>query len=126
MSSTPMSSTPRPGHPVRGSVTGRPLMAALDLFGRRWTLRILWELREQPFGFRALQQRCDGMSSSVLRQRLVELSEARLVGRGADESYGLTALGHEVLDMLNGLHGWSQRWAAELAAGSPDAPRPSQ
>ena len=32
-------------HSVRGSRTGRPIMALLDLLGRRWTLRILWELR---------------------------------------------------------------------------------
>jgi DNA-binding HxlR family transcriptional regulator len=31
---------------VRGSRTGRPVMALLDLLGRRWTLRIVWELRE--------------------------------------------------------------------------------
>jgi DNA-binding HxlR family transcriptional regulator len=31
---------------VRGSKSGRPIMALLDLLGRRWTLRILWELRE--------------------------------------------------------------------------------
>ena len=29
---------------VRGSRTGRRIMALLDLLGRRWTLRILWEL----------------------------------------------------------------------------------
>ena len=41
---------PRPGVPVRGSATGRPLMAAMDLLGRRWALRILWELRDGPRG----------------------------------------------------------------------------
>ncbi|WP_372509512.1 winged helix-turn-helix transcriptional regulator [Streptomyces humicola] len=42
-------------------------MAALDLLGRRWTLRILWELSQAPAGFRELQRRCEGMSSSVLK-----------------------------------------------------------
>ncbi|WP_157545734.1 winged helix-turn-helix transcriptional regulator [Hamadaea tsunoensis] len=41
-------------------------MAALDLFGRRWNLRVVWELRHGPVGFRDLRQRCDNMSSSVL------------------------------------------------------------
>jgi hypothetical protein len=50
-------SPPRPGRPVLGSTTGRPVMAALDLFGRRWTLRVLWELRDGAVGFRLLQQR---------------------------------------------------------------------
>jgi DNA-binding HxlR family transcriptional regulator len=39
---------PRPGTKVRGSSGGRPIMALLDLLGRRWALRILWELRGGP------------------------------------------------------------------------------
>jgi len=98
-------------------------MAALDLFGRRWTLRILWELRGGTLGFRPLQQRCDGMSSSVLRQRLTELQEARLVERDAEGGYGLTPLGKGASDELRGLYRWSERWAAELdevPGGKPD------
>ena len=53
-------STPRPGRAVRGSRTGRPIMAALDLLGRRWTLRVLWELRDgSAASFRELRERCD-------------------------------------------------------------------
>lgn len=58
-------------------------------------MRIVWELREGPLGFRALQQQCDGMSSSVLRQRLLEPAEARLVHRTPDGHYALTALGQD-------------------------------
>ena len=73
---------PLPGRPVRGSTTGRPLMAALDLLGRRWTLRILWELRDGSLGARALRARCDDMSSSVLYERLADLRTAGLVEQG--------------------------------------------
>ncbi len=74
-------STPRPGRAVRGSRTGRPIMAALDLLGRRWTLRVLWELRDGSAAtFRELRDRCDKMSTSVLNQRLAELREAGLIG----------------------------------------------
>jgi DNA-binding HxlR family transcriptional regulator len=65
--------TPLPGKPVRGSTTGRPIMAAMDLLGRRWSLRLIWELRDGPVGARALLARCAGLSSSVLYQRLGEL-----------------------------------------------------
>ncbi|ONI88668.1 transcriptional regulator [Actinosynnema sp. ALI-1.44] len=106
---------PRPGQPVRGSSTGRPLMAALDLFGRRWNLRIIWELQHGPVGFRALQQRCDNMSSSVLRQRLTELLDAQLVAQGPDTTYALTELGHGVYLALRPLARWSGEWAAKLA-----------
>ncbi len=105
---------PRPGRPVRGSVTGRPLMAALDFFGRRWTLRIVWELKTGDLGFRELQARCDGMSSSVLRQRLRELIEARLVEQRENSHYALTPLGEEAHVALRPLVRWSDRWATQL------------
>jgi DNA-binding HxlR family transcriptional regulator len=105
---------PRPGKPVRGSTTGRPLMAALDLFGRRWNLRIVWELRDGAVGFRALQQRCDNMSSSVLRQRLTELIEAHLIEQRPDSAYALTELGHGVYRALRPLIRWSHEWAEAI------------
>src|SRR5216110_1067152 len=85
---------------VRGSRTGRPIMALLDLLGRRWTLRILWELREESFGFRALQDRCDAMSPSVLSQRLIELQEAGIVQQNEDADYMLTQNGITLLQSL--------------------------
>ncbi|MFG2003241.1 winged helix-turn-helix transcriptional regulator [Spirillospora sp. NPDC048911] len=93
-------------------------MAALDLFGRRWTLRIVWELQDGAQGFRPLQQRCDNMSSSVLRQRLVELTQAGLVEQTPEGQYALTALGHEAHEALRPLAGWSERWASTLSEES--------
>ncbi len=57
-------------------------MALLDLLGRRWALRVVWELRDGPLVFRALQERCAGMSSSVLNQRLRELRAQRSLSSG--------------------------------------------
>jgi DNA-binding HxlR family transcriptional regulator len=96
-------------------------MAALDLFGRRWTLRIIWELGDEPLGFRLLQRRCDNMSSSVLRQRLTELQEARLAEVLPDGSYSLSPLGHDAREALHPVIEWSRRWAADLAAVPPHA-----
>ena len=105
---------PRPGTPVRGSTTGRPLMAALDLLGRRWTLRILWELRDGPVGARALRNRCDGMSSSVLYQRLDELTGAGLLARDDADGYLLTDLGAALRPALGSLRDWAEQWSAAL------------
>jgi DNA-binding HxlR family transcriptional regulator len=85
-------------------------MAALDLLGRRWTLRVLWELRDGPQGFRPLQRRCDGMSSSVLGGRLAELAEAGLVGRCDDGRYELTPVGGELGRAIGPLESWAVRW----------------
>src|SRR3981189_2551033 len=86
---------------VRGSKTGRPIMALLDLLGRRTTLRILWELRAQPLTFRALQEAAE-TNPGVLNTRLAELREARIVESGAD-GYALTRDGQMLLETLAGL-----------------------
>ena len=97
--------TPKPGRGVRGSTTGRPLMAAMDLLGRRWSLRILWELRSGRTGPRALQAKCDGMSSSVLYDRLRELGESGLVERTPDDQYVLSEVGRALASALKPLDG---------------------
>lgn len=94
---------------MRGSRTGRPIMALLDLLGRRGTLRVLWELREARLTFRALQEAA-GSSPSVLNTRLGELREAGLVEHGGD-GYGLTARGRTLLGHLAPLHAFAESWA---------------
>jgi len=107
--------TPRPGSRVRGSTTGRPIMALLDLLGRRWTLRILWELRDAALTFRALQDACGGTSPTVLNQRIKELRQSGLVEIGERDGYVLTPLGDELRRALMPLIDWSARWAREVA-----------
>jgi DNA-binding HxlR family transcriptional regulator len=114
---------PSPGRPVRGSSTGRPVMAALDLLGRRWVLRILWELRDGPLGFRALQSACDGMSSSVLAERLADLVASRLVEVDESGAYTLTEIGLKLRSAMEPLHEWSREWAQALELESGDAGR---
>ena len=106
-----MARTPRPGRPVRGSKTGRPIMALLDLLGRRWALRIIWELREARLTFRALQDACGGVSPTVLNQRLKELRESQVVDLVESDGYGLTSSGQELRQALSPLIDWSKRWA---------------
>ena len=86
-------------------------MAALDLLGRRWALRVLWELRDGPLGFRALRDACGGTSTSVLRQRLVELLEEGLVEQDDEQRYRLTPIGRELGAALDPMLRWSERWA---------------
>lgn len=116
----PDSGTPKPGREVRGSTTGRPLMAAMDLLGRRWSLRILWELRDGPTGARALQAKCDGMSSSVLYDRLRELGESGLVERTPDDQYVLSEVGRALGSALKPLDGWAKSWATSLRKTARD------
>ena len=110
---------PLPGRPVRGSDSGEPIMALLDLLGRRWALRVIWELRDgEPVTFRALQQRCGGISSSVLTQRTAELRAAGAI-EDADGGYRLSAEGHELLAAYPPLAAWSERWKGRVSATGP-------
>ena len=99
---------------VRGSRTGRPIMVLLDLLGRRWTLRIVWELREEPRRFRELQDSI-GASPTIINTRLSELREAKLVDLDPDSGYRLTALGEELLRLMLPLHVWSEKWVKAVA-----------
>src|SRR6188472_4346822 len=105
--------SPRPGRPARGSTTGEPIMALLDLLGRRWTMRVIWELRDGPLTFRELQERCAGMSSSVLNERLRDLRAAD-VAVAADAGYELTDEGRELLEVYRPLSAWAARWARRV------------
>ena len=112
LESRPMTpSVPLPGRPVRGSRSGRPVMALLDLLGRRGTLRLLWELRDgHPQSFRLLRASADAISPSVLNTRLKELREARLVEL-AEDGYRLTSQGADLVRALKPLNRWAEAWA---------------
>jgi len=85
-------------------------MALLDLLGRRWMLRVLWELRQDSAPtFRELQQRCDSISSSVVADRLRQLADADLVEH-AGEGYVLTEQGRALLRNLAPLTAWAADW----------------
>jgi DNA-binding HxlR family transcriptional regulator len=87
-------------------------MALLDLLGRRWALRVLWELRDGvPLTFRELQARCGGISSSVLNDRLRELRDARIVAVERTGGYRLTDEGRDLLEALAPLDAWAKDWA---------------
>lgn len=88
-------------------------MALLDLLGRRGTLRLLWELRDaRAQSFRALRASADGISPSVLNDRLRELREAQLVELGED-GYLLTPAGKALVRHLRPLGRWADDWAGQ-------------
>ena len=108
-----LSVTPKPGKPVRGSRSGRAGMALFDLLGRRWALRVIWELREgRRLNFRELLAACE-IAPSVLNTRLAELRETRLVELG-EGGYALTRQGASLLDLLMPLHDWAEDWKKSL------------
>jgi DNA-binding HxlR family transcriptional regulator len=87
-------------------------MRLLDLLGRRWALRIIWELREEAATFRTLRERCEEVSPSVLNTRLAELREAGIIGMAEDGGYSLTPEGSALLPALKALDVWAREHLA--------------
>lgn len=94
---------------ARGSSTGRPLMRLLDVLGRRWTLRILWELRDGPLSFRDLQAACDDLSPTTVNTRLADLRDLGVVSLAEPGGYQVTPAGAELAAYLLGLDRWARR-----------------
>ena len=90
-------------------------MVLLDLLGRRWSLRIIWELRGEPLTSRALRTACDDASPTVLQARLTDLREADLVELLPENGYRLTTLGRELLREFMPLHRFAERWSKRQA-----------
>lgn len=88
-------------------------MAILDLLGRRWSMRILWELSVSPGTFRELQSRCDQLSASVLNTRLSDLKQAHLVCIDS-VGYRLTESGQELMACIAPLRKWAEKWGGKF------------
>lgn len=105
--------TPIPGRAVRGSATGKPIMALLDELGRTWSLGILWNLNCNTLSFRELQSHCEKISPTLLNKRLKELRELQLVAHSSS-GYHLTSLGNELFCIVKALGPWSDKWSKQL------------
>ncbi|MEU0543854.1 helix-turn-helix domain-containing protein [Nocardia sp. NPDC005978] len=100
----------------RAEPSDAPVLAAMDLLGQRWMLRVIWELEPGPLGFLELRRRMGNCSSSMLSVRMQRLQDAGVVAKQPDKSYELTTAGAELGLALEALWKWSDRWGANLAA----------
>jgi DNA-binding HxlR family transcriptional regulator len=93
----------------------RAIAGALELLGRRWALRIVWELRRDAVSFNELRERV-GISPSVLSSRLAELSKADVIERDHSRRYRLSGHGRELARILYELNRWAEAGGGMLAA----------
>ncbi len=89
-------------------------MILIDMLGRKWTLRILWELVQGTGTFRELQSRCGEISPTIINKRLKELVEANLVMKIKPNGYQLTKSGDELVDLFDPLNAWIKKWEKTL------------
>ena len=92
---------------LRAAQTSPAMVRALELAGRRWALRAVWELRVGPLSFRGIQAACGNISPSVLADRLHELGALGIVENIPRLGYRLTATGERLFQVLAELHKWS-------------------
>lgn len=91
---------------------------AFSILGKRWSGMILGVLGDGPASFVELRRAVDGISDTVLSDRLAELGHAGLVERQVDAGppvavrYELTASGRELVPTIDELG----RWAAKNLA----------
>ncbi|WP_026877455.1 winged helix-turn-helix transcriptional regulator [Jiangella gansuensis] len=91
------------------------LTRAFTILGKRWSAVVLGSLRAGPAGFRELSRAIDGVSDSVLADRLAELADQQLVRRHVDEgppvsvSYELTERGQALMPALDEISAWAVR-----------------
>jgi DNA-binding HxlR family transcriptional regulator len=89
------------------------LVRAFDLLGKRWTGVVLGTLSGGPTGFSALSRAVEGISDSMLSDRLSALTTAGLVTRTVDEgpplsvAYELTDAGRALLPALEQIRYWA-------------------
>lgn len=107
-------SIPFPGTPVRGSTTGKPIMALLDLLGRTWSLGIVWNLADSPTTFSQLQEKCESISPTLLNSRLKELVATQIIIKTVD-GYQLTKIGEGLYQLIEPMGHWSKEWQLQLA-----------
>jgi DNA-binding HxlR family transcriptional regulator len=87
---------------------------AFEFLGKRWNALVLGYLAEGPAGFRELSRAIEGISDSVLSDRLADLAKGGLITRTVDEgpplavSYALTDRGRALMPALDQIAVWAQ------------------
>lgn len=89
------------------------LVRAFGFLGKRWNGVLLGVLMDGPASFSELRRGVNGISDSVLSERLTELATVGLVSRTVEAgppiavSYTLTASGEALIPALRELTTWS-------------------
>jgi DNA-binding HxlR family transcriptional regulator len=90
-------------------------MILLDVLGRRWALRVIWELHDGALGFRELRTACGNLSPTILSRRVQELCELRIVEKDCYGNYMLNCRGAALVKLLLPLHEWAEQWSRSVS-----------
>ena len=102
------------------------LSRVFDILGKRWNGLIVGMLSNGPVGFSGLSRAVNGISDSVLSDRLATLTKAGLVTRTVDPgppvavSYELTESGRALQPALQELVTWAHQHPLATASCKGD------
>ncbi len=89
-----------------------PIARVLDLLDGRWTLTVIWRLKDAPLRYGELRRRVPGVSERMLIQTLRTLETNGMVIRTAEVTvpprvdYRLSVFGHSFTPVLDSLLVW--------------------
>src|SRR2546425_12368477 len=125
----PMNTT---NHPLTteqpGACTTHPMGHALRLLGDKWTLMLVYTLLSGPRRFGELLEALGNVSPKTVSQRLKMLEESGFVQRQAFAEipprveYCLTEKGLALVDILEAIKQFGERYLADSESGSSPSP----
>lgn len=89
-----------------------PVATCFQLFGNKWKIYIIQQLKERPFGFNELQRAIAGISQKVLSSNLKEMEKAGLITRTVipetpiRTKYALSEVGESLMPIINSMVDW--------------------
>ena len=89
-----------------------PVATCFQLFGNKWKIYIIQQLKERPFGFSELQRAIAGISQKVLSSNLKEMEAAGLITRTVipetpiRTEYALSEVGESLMPVINSMVEW--------------------
>jgi DNA-binding HxlR family transcriptional regulator len=114
--------------PAEQCIPAADLLArAFKFLGKRWNAVVLGHLSAGPAGFRELSRAIDGISDSVLSDRLADLANGDLITRTVDEgpplavTYALTDRGRALMPALEQIALWARENLPEERPSGLDA-----
>lgn len=99
---------------MTSTTSQRPIVQLIDILGKKWVLRILWELNASSCTFRELQSRCGDLSPTIINTRIKDLYAAQLINKSQESGYSLSQHGYELIELFYPLNDFANRWIESI------------
>ena len=100
-----------------------PITTAQKVLSGKWSLKIIFHLKDGPIRFNELLRKFDGLTHSSLTKQLRQLEDFRLIHREVYNQvpprveYSLTDLGKKLYPTINELTEWGSEYIQDCKVG---------